>query len=47
MLQRIVAAMADLPGVAAIALGGSTAAGFADESSDLDVYVFYHKPLAS
>jgi hypothetical protein len=30
-LQRIVMAIADLPGVAAIALGGSTAAGLANE----------------
>ena len=46
-LQRIVAALADLPGVAAISLGGSTAAGLADAASDLDVYVFYHQPLAA
>jgi predicted nucleotidyltransferase len=46
-LQRIVAAMADLPGIAAITLGGSTAAGLADAASDLDVYVFYHQPLAA
>jgi Domain of unknown function (DUF4037)/Nucleotidyltransferase domain len=46
-LQRIVTAIADLPGIAAIALGGSTAAGLADESSDSDVYVFYHEPLAA
>jgi hypothetical protein len=44
-LQRIVTAMADLPGVAPITLGGSTAAGLADESSDFGVY--YHEPLAS
>ena len=46
-LQQIVAALADLPGIAAIALGGSTAAGLADQASDLDVYVFYHAPLAA
>ncbi len=46
-VQRIVMAIADLPGVAAITLGGSTAAGFADEFSDFDVYVYYHEPLAS
>jgi hypothetical protein len=46
ILQQIVTAIADLPGVAAIALGGSTAAGLADEASDLDVYVYYHQPLA-
>jgi hypothetical protein len=46
MLQRIVAAIGDLPGITAIALGGSTAAGFADAASDFDVYVYYHQPLA-
>ena len=46
-LQQLVAALAGLPGVAAITLGGSTAAGLADESSDLDVYVYYHEPLAA
>jgi hypothetical protein len=45
-LQRIVAAIADLPGVVAITLGGSTAAGLADQASDLDVHVYYHEPLA-
>jgi predicted nucleotidyltransferase len=47
LLQQIVMALADLPGVAAIALGGSTAAGFADEFSDFDLYVYYHEPLAA
>lgn len=47
LLQQIVIALADLPGVAAITLGGSRAAGFADEFSDFDVYVYYHEPLAS
>ena len=47
ILQRIVAAIAGLPGIAAIALGGSAAAGLADRASDLDVYVFYHDPLAA
>jgi predicted nucleotidyltransferase len=46
-VQRIVTAIADLPGVAAIALGGSLAAGFADQSSDIDVYVYYREPLAA
>jgi Domain of unknown function (DUF4037)/Nucleotidyltransferase domain len=46
-LQRIVAAIGDLPGIAAISLGGSTAAGLTDESSDFDVYVYYHQPLAA
>ena len=47
ILQRIVTAIADLPGIAAIALGGSTAAGLADDSSDFDLYVYYHQPLAA
>jgi predicted nucleotidyltransferase len=47
LLQQIVMALADLPGVAAITLGGSTAAGFADEFSDFDLYVYYHEPLAA
>src|SRR3954447_6007080 len=46
-IQQIVAAIADMSGVAAIALGGSTTAGLADEFSDLDVYVYYHEPLAA
>ena len=46
VLQQIVATLAGLPGVAAIGLGGSAAAGYADTASDLDVYVFYHEPLA-
>jgi predicted nucleotidyltransferase len=47
IVQQLVAALAGLPGVAAIALGGSANAGLADESSDLDVYVYYHEPLAT
>jgi hypothetical protein len=46
-LQRIVMALGDLPSVAAIALGGSTATDLADDVSDFDVYVYYHQPLAS
>jgi hypothetical protein len=46
LLQQIVAALTGLPGIAAIGLGGSTAAGYVDAASDLDVYVFYHEPLA-
>jgi len=46
-LRQIVAAIADLPGIAAITLGGSTVAGFDDQLSDFDVYVYYHEPLAA
>jgi predicted nucleotidyltransferase len=47
VLQQVVAAMADLPGIATIALGGSTAAGLADADSDFDVYIYYRQPLAA
>jgi predicted nucleotidyltransferase len=47
LLPQIVMALTDLPGVAAIAVGGSAAAGFADEFSDFDLYVYYHEPLAA
>ncbi len=45
-LTGSVAAIGDLPGVVGIALGGSVAAGFADESSDLDLHVYWRAPLA-
>src|SRR5689334_12125657 len=47
VLRQLVTAIADLPGVAAITLGGSTAAGLNDRGSDLDVYMYYHDPLAA
>jgi hypothetical protein len=37
-LQRIVMAIADLPGVAAITLGGSTAAGLANELAGITTF---------
>ncbi len=46
-LHHIVTAIGDLPGVVAITLGGSMATGFADDLSDLDVYVYYREPLAA
>ena len=46
-VQRVVTAIADLPGVASVTLGSLTAAGFADESSDFDVNVYYHAWLAA
>jgi predicted nucleotidyltransferase len=45
-LHRIVGAIGDLAGIVAITLGGSVAAGFADESSDLDLHVYAREPLA-
>jgi len=37
ILSRIVGALAEVPGVAAIALGGSRARGTAHETSDYDI----------
>ena len=47
LLQRIVPALADVPGVAAIALGGSRARGTATETSDYDIGLYYsaERPL--
>jgi hypothetical protein len=47
VLQQIVTAVADLPGFAAISLGGSAASGLADEHSDLDLHVYWRTPLAT
>ena len=47
ILQQIVGATADLPGFAAISLGGSAATGLADERSDLDLHVYWRAPLAT
>jgi hypothetical protein len=41
LLQRIVPALAEVPGVAAIALGGSRARGTATETSDYDIGLYY------
>jgi Nucleotidyltransferase domain len=47
LLQRIVPALAEVPGVAAIALGGSRARGTATETSDYDIGLYYsaERPL--
>src|ERR1700760_2647680 len=47
ILQRIVAVLAEVPGVAAIALGGSRARGTATETSDYDIglYSSAERPL--
>lgn len=44
--QAVVAEVAGLPGFVAISLGGSVAAGLADERSDLDLHVYWRAPLA-
>jgi len=41
VLNRIVPALATVPGVAAIALGGSRARGTANEASDYDIGLYY------
>jgi hypothetical protein len=41
LLQRIVPVLAEVPGVAAIALGGSRARGTATETSDYDIGLYY------
>lgn len=41
ILQRLVPALADVPGIAAITLGGSRARGTATEASDYDVGLYY------
>src|ERR1043165_9240718 len=40
ILQRMVPAIAEVPGVAAIALGGSRARGTATETSDYDIGLY-------
>jgi Nucleotidyltransferase domain len=47
ILQRIVPALTEVPGVAAIALGGSRARGTATEASDYDIGLYYsaERPL--
>jgi hypothetical protein len=41
LLARIVPALADVPGISAIALGGSRARGTADDASDYDVGLYF------
>jgi hypothetical protein len=41
LLQRIVPALTEVPGVAAIALGGSRARGTARQTSDYDIGLYY------
>src|ERR1700757_927133 len=41
VLQRIVPALAEVPGIAAVALGGSRARGTATETSDYDIGLYY------
>lgn len=46
-LASLVGAAAALPGVLAISLGGSVAAGLADAASDFDLHVYWRAPLAT
>jgi hypothetical protein len=43
LLDRIVSLLSSLPGMAAIALGGSYASGSAHPGSDLDIGLYYHE----
>lgn len=45
--QSVGAVVTSLPGVVGVTLGGSVAAGFADEHSDTDLHVYWREPLAS
>src|SRR5215470_3925715 len=47
ILQRIVPALAEVPGINAIALGGSRARGTATDTSDYDIGLYYsaERPL--
>jgi hypothetical protein len=47
ILQRLVAACAELPGFEAMSLGGSAGAGLDDAQSDLDIHVYWRAPLAA
>lgn len=44
--DRVVAIVGGLPGVVAVSLGGSIASEMADETSDMDLYVYWEEPLA-
>lgn len=44
--QRIADAIAGLPGIVAVTLGGSVASGLADAASDLDLHVYWRTSLA-
>ena len=42
-IDSIIGKYCDLPGVRAVGIGGSRAAGSSDKTSDYDIYVFYDK----
>jgi hypothetical protein len=46
VVREVARAYAGVPGVVAVALGGSAAAGCADEASDVDLYVYSREPLS-
>lgn len=45
--HRLAAALAGVPGLVAVAIGGSRATGFAGPGSDTDVYAFFSGALAT
>ena len=45
-IEQITGAVAGVPGVAAVSLGGSHATGMADAHSDVDLHVYWREPLA-
>jgi|tagenome__1003787_1003787.scaffolds.fasta_scaffold20487794_2 hypothetical protein len=45
LAASVAAAFSNLPAMVAVALAGSGVAGFADEQSDLDLYVYARAPV--
>ncbi len=46
VIDRVVAAVADLAGLLAVSLGGSTQSDLFDDESDIDLHVYWQPPLA-
>jgi hypothetical protein len=44
--QQVVTLITSLPGIVGVSLGGSAAAGLADDTSDLDLHVYWRGDLA-
>jgi Phosphatidylinositol kinase and protein kinases of the PI-3 kinase family len=47
IIDSLLDELKNLKGVISIAIGGSRASGYADISSDYDVYVYYENPISS
>ena len=45
LARKVAVAFGDLPGVEAVALGGSQASGRVDGDSDIDLYVYTSSPI--